>query len=113
VKSETVHIRKYPNRRLYDTSRSRHLTQEGVIALVAEGNNIQVTDSRTGADITSAVLLQILLEREPMKVASIPAELVLRVMRTEQSSLATHAARALSAWASTAGHHEPMRGVAS
>ena len=99
--SEPVRIRKYPNRRLYDTSRSRHLTHDGVIALVAEGRAVQVTDSRSGADITNAVLLQILIERDPEKLAVVPSELVLRAMRAEPAALATVATAGLRAWSAS------------
>jgi polyhydroxyalkanoate synthesis repressor PhaR len=100
---DPVRIRKYPNRRLYDTSRSRHLTHDGVIALVAEGRMVQVTDSRSGADITNAVLLQILIERDPAKVAAIPSELVLRAMRADSSVVSQLAALALRSWPASAG----------
>ncbi|MBL9121439.1 MAG: polyhydroxyalkanoate synthesis regulator DNA-binding domain-containing protein [Phycisphaerae bacterium] len=110
--SEPVRIRKYPNRRLYDTIRSRHLTHDGVIALVAEGRAVQVTDSRSGADITNAVLLQILIERDPEKLAVVPSELVLRAMRAEPAALATLATAGLRAW-SAIGNANGNAAVAS
>ncbi len=78
---EPIRIRKYPNRRLYDTSRSRHLTHQGVIDLVAGGHAVEVTDSRSGADITNIVLLQILIERDPARLAAVPTTLLHRLMR--------------------------------
>lgn len=100
--AEPVRIRKYPNRRLYDTSRSRHLTHDGVIALVAEGRAVQVTDSRSGADITNAVLLQIMIERDPEKLAAVPSELVIRAMRSDAGLLASVTTAALRAWGASA-----------
>jgi polyhydroxyalkanoate synthesis repressor PhaR len=73
---ETVRIRKYPNRRLYDTSRSRHVTQQEVLDLVLAGRRVEVTDSRSNADITNAVLLQILIDRDADRIAKLPAGLV-------------------------------------
>lgn len=84
---EVIRIRKYPNRRLYDTSRSRHLTHEGVTQLVADGKTVQVTDSRSGADITNIVLLQIMIEREPAKLQALPSDLLHRAMRADATTL--------------------------
>ena len=93
---DTVKIRKYPNRRLYDTSRSTHLTQDEVLALVRRGQTIQINDSRTEADITNEVMLQILVSRAPELVAALPTATVLRVARgTPESVAETMAACAL------------------
>lgn len=96
--SDTIRIRKYPNRRLYDTSRSQHLTHDGVLALIAEGHTVQVTDSRTGTDITNAVLLQIMIERDPAKVGSLPSEIIHRAMRSDVTTIRSIADGALAAW---------------
>ena len=96
--SGLICIRKYPNRRLYDTSRSRHLTHDGVLALIADGRTVQVTDSRTGTDITNAVLLQIMIERDPSRLRAIPSALVHRAMRCDMTALNPIATRALEAW---------------
>jgi polyhydroxyalkanoate synthesis repressor PhaR len=73
---ELVRIRKYPNRRLYDTSRSRHVTQQEVLDLVLAGRRVEVTDSRSNADITNAVLLQILIDRDADRISKLPVALV-------------------------------------
>ena len=57
-------IKKYANRRLYDTQASRHVTLEEVRALIAGGESIKVIDDRTGDDITRSVLMQIIAEQE-------------------------------------------------
>lgn len=95
--AEPVRIRKYPNRRLYDTSRSRHLTHEGVVDLVRQGRSVHVTDSRSGADITNVVLLQILIEREPAKLAALPSALLHRAMRVSPAEIYDAAAEAMGA----------------
>jgi polyhydroxyalkanoate synthesis repressor PhaR len=77
-----LEIRKYPNRRYYDATHSRHLTLEEIRSLVGEGFDIKVTDSKTGADITAQVLTQIILELETPKLASFPVALLLRVIRS-------------------------------
>ena len=57
-----ITIKKYPNRRLYDTSRSVYVNLEQVAELVRAGFEIQVVDSKDGADRTKETLLQIVLE---------------------------------------------------
>lgn len=57
-------LRKYTNRRLYDTSRSCYVTLEDVKQLVLSGEQFQVQDSKTGNDLTRNILLQIIAEQE-------------------------------------------------
>ncbi|GGK82810.1 polyhydroxyalkanoate synthesis repressor PhaR [Amphritea balenae] len=59
-------LRKYTNRRLYDTSRSCYITLEDVKQLVLSQENFQVQDSKTGADLTRNILLQIISEQEAL-----------------------------------------------
>ena len=53
-------IRKYANRRLYDTVRSRYVNLDDVRNLIVEGVDIRVADQASGGDITNAILLQII-----------------------------------------------------
>lgn len=57
-------IKKYPNRRLYDTAISSYITLEDVQRLVLSHIDFRVTDAKTGEDITRNILLQIIVERE-------------------------------------------------
>ncbi|MCF7982389.1 MAG: polyhydroxyalkanoate synthesis repressor PhaR [Pseudomonadales bacterium] len=57
-------LKKYPNRRLYDTTDSHFVTLEDVKQLVIKHDEFRVEDSKTGKDLTSAVLLQIISEME-------------------------------------------------
>ncbi len=57
-------LKKYPNRRLYDTQTSSYVTLSQVSELVREGEDIQIIDSDSEEDITRSVLLQIILEME-------------------------------------------------
>jgi len=62
--SETRIIKKYPNRRLYDTEISSYITLEDVRHLVLQHVDFSVHDAKSKQDITSSILLQIILERE-------------------------------------------------
>jgi polyhydroxyalkanoate synthesis repressor PhaR len=57
-------IKKYPNRRLYDTAISRYITLEEIRRLVIEGEPFQVVDKRSHEDITRSILLQVISEQE-------------------------------------------------
>ena len=57
-------IKKYPNRRLYDTDTSAYITLAEVKQLVIEGASFVVRDAKSGADLTRSILLQIILEEE-------------------------------------------------
>ncbi len=57
-------IKKYPNRRLYDTDASSYITLAQVRTLVMERERFAVLDARTGEDLTRSILLQIILEEE-------------------------------------------------
>jgi len=57
-------IKKYPNRRLYDTELSRYVTQMDLRGLVMKGTSFQVVDTQSEEDLTRSVLLQIMLEEE-------------------------------------------------
>ncbi|MCF5939504.1 polyhydroxyalkanoate synthesis repressor PhaR, partial [Xanthomonas perforans] len=57
-------IKKYPNRRLYDTEISSYITIEDVRQLIIDGEEFEVRDAKSGEDLSRAVLLQIIADRE-------------------------------------------------
>ena len=57
-------LKKYPNRRLYDSTASKYVTIKDVRALIGKGESIEVQDSNDGSDLTRSVLMQILSEQE-------------------------------------------------
>jgi len=78
-----LQIRKYPNRRFYDASRSRHVKLEELHELVRGGQRIQVTDPQ-GRDITNQVLTQILLEHDAPKLELFPVALLHQALQANQ-----------------------------
>jgi polyhydroxyalkanoate synthesis repressor PhaR len=80
-------IRKYPNRRYYDATNSRHLTLEEIRNLIHQGYDITVTESSSGVDITAQVLTQIILEFETPKLATFSVPLLLRMIRANDELL--------------------------
>ena len=59
-----VTIKKYPNRRLYDTSRSQYVNMDYIKTLVNKRTDFNVVDSKSGDDVTKTILLQIISESE-------------------------------------------------
>jgi polyhydroxyalkanoate synthesis repressor PhaR len=74
-------IKKYPNRRLYDTAISKYITLSDVRSLILEGQELQVVDAVTVEDITRQVLMQIINEQENGKEALFSTELLSRLIR--------------------------------
>jgi polyhydroxyalkanoate synthesis repressor PhaR len=83
----TLEIRKYQNRRYYDSTRSRHLSLQQIHKVIIEGYNIRVLDAKTNDDITPKVLTQILLEYEPVKLDMFSNELLTRAIRVNDRLL--------------------------
>jgi polyhydroxyalkanoate synthesis repressor PhaR len=79
--SDTRIIKKYPNRRLYDTAISRYITLEEIRQLVIDGVDFRVEDKRTRQDITRSILLQVIAEREENGTPIFTNELLQFVIR--------------------------------
>lgn len=90
-------IKKYPNRRLYDTAASRYITLEDLAELIKAGSDVLVQDATSGADLTQATLTQIVLEsRNGARLLPVP--LLLRLIRLGDEALAEFLGRYVS-WA--------------
>src|ERR1700728_5246708 len=74
-------IRKYANRRLYDTTASRHVTLEDLRQVIVSGGRIKVVDDKSGEDLTRSVLLQIIAEQEQFGVPVLSSELLEMIIR--------------------------------
>lgn len=74
-------IKKYPNRRLYDTQTSTYITLADVKQLVLDHENFQVLDAKSGDDLTRPILLQIILEEEAGGVPMFSAQMLSQVIR--------------------------------
>jgi polyhydroxyalkanoate synthesis repressor PhaR len=80
-----VVIKKYANRRLYDTSGSRYVNLEDIAALIRNGTEVQVVDANTGADLTRVTLTQIIVEDAKDTPAGLPLDLLRQlIMASDQ-----------------------------
>ncbi len=76
MEPQTVVIKKYANRRLYDTSSSRYINLEDIAALVRNGKDLQVVDANTSEDLTRVTLTQIIVEDTKGQPSGLPLELL-------------------------------------
>ncbi|VXB24967.1 conserved hypothetical protein [Luteimonas sp. 9C] len=74
-------IKKYPNRRLYDTEISSYITIEDVRQLIVDGEDFEVRDAKSGNDITRSVLLQIISEHESDGEPVLSTQLLSQIIR--------------------------------
>ena len=74
-------IKKYANRRLYDTTASRHVTLHDIREMIAQGDEVCIVDDTNGKDITRHVLLQILAEQEQGGQPILSTEMLMQIIR--------------------------------
>jgi len=72
--SSPIIIKKYANRRLYNTQTSSYVTHEDLCQLIREGNNFSVIDVKTDQDLTRSVLIQIIFEQEAKGYQILPTK---------------------------------------
>ncbi len=72
----TVLIKKYGNRRLYDTTGSRYVNLDDIAALIRQGKDVKVVDAKSGRDLTRVTLTQIITEDAKDKPTGLPLELL-------------------------------------
>ena len=83
-------IKKYPNRRLYDTEISSYITLEDVRQLIVDREEFVVRDAKTGGDLTRNVLMQIIAEHEEHGQPIFTTELLTQVIRFRGDSMQGH-----------------------
>jgi polyhydroxyalkanoate synthesis repressor PhaR len=79
--SEVRMIKKYPNRRLYDTANSGYITLADVKQMVLSGIDFKVVDAKTNDDLTRAILLQIILDEESGGMPMFSSEMLAQLIR--------------------------------
>jgi polyhydroxyalkanoate synthesis repressor PhaR len=83
-----VVVKKYENRRLYDTAASRYVNLDDIARMVREGLEVQVVDARSGEDLTRVILTQVIMEDAKGRESGLPLELLRKLIVT--SDRATH-----------------------
>lgn len=79
-------IKRYQNRKLYDTHQSCYVTLEEIAQIIREGHEIQVIDNKTKNDITYMTQIQLLFDQEKKSTKAGDVELLKRVIRSEEGT---------------------------
>lgn len=87
--SEPIIIKKYANRRLYNTAKSSYVTLEDLSQMVRAGDDFQVFDAKSGEEITRSVLTQIIFEEESKGTSMLPANFLRQIIRLYGDALQT------------------------
>jgi polyhydroxyalkanoate synthesis repressor PhaR len=87
VADPTRLIKKYPNRRLYDTKTSTYITLADVKKLVVQGQDFQIVDDKTKEDLTRSILLQIILEEENGGAPMFSSDILTQFIRSYGSAM--------------------------
>lgn len=80
-------LKKYSNRRLYDTRDSRYVTLEDVSTMIRSGEQVQIQDATTGEDVTAFILTQIVLEAAKRKNSLLPVSVLHLIVRFGDNAL--------------------------
>ena len=80
-------IKKYSNRRLYDTQTSAYITLSGIKELIVAGESIEVRDAKTDEDLTRSIMLQVILEEESLGSPLFSIELLKSLIRFHGSAM--------------------------
>ena len=78
---EPIRIKRYPNRRFYASHTSRYVSLPEIEQVIRDGGTVEIVDSRTGEDLTRTVLVQIIAERHPDKIAMFPKAMLHAILR--------------------------------
>ncbi len=82
MEPKRVVIKKYENRRLYDTTGSRYVNLEEVAQMVREGTDVQVVDASTGEDLTRVILTQIIMDEAKGRDSAFPIDMLRQMVMT-------------------------------
>jgi polyhydroxyalkanoate synthesis repressor PhaR len=85
--SDTLIIKRYGNRRLYNTETRAYINYQDLAKIVRDGSDVQVIDSTSKEDVTKAVLIQVILEEEKNKKTILPTEFLFQLLRSREESM--------------------------
>ena len=85
--SDRIVVKRYGNRRLYNTETRGYVNYQDLIKLARAGDNFQVIDSKTKEDVTKAVLIQLILEEEKNNHNILPTPFLFQLLRSNEESL--------------------------
>src|SRR5262245_45513839 len=87
--SETRVIKRYANRKLYDTQHSRYVTLDQIADMIRGGDDVKIVDNKTKEDLTSVTLAQIIFEEEKRQKSFLPLQAMRNIIQSGGESI-TH-----------------------
>jgi len=85
--SETRIIKRYANRKLYDTQHSRYVTLDQIAEMIREGDDVKIIDNKSKEDLTSVTLAQIIFEEEKKQRSFLPLQAMRNIIQTGGESI--------------------------
>jgi len=80
-------IKRYPNRKLYDTAAKRYISLDGIADFIRRGEDVLVVDHATGDDMTNLILMQIIVEQERRQGGSVPRAVLTSLVQTGDEAM--------------------------
>jgi len=97
-------VKRYPNRKLYDTLASRYVTLEDIAQMIREGEDVQIVDNRSQDDLTSVTLTQIIFEEEKQKKSLLPLSALRSIIQSKGEKIVDFVQSQISPAVSTITH---------
>lgn len=80
--TETISIKRYPNRRLYARNTSKYVSLPEIEEMIRQGNTVEIKDNQSGENITRTVLTQLIIDRQPEKISLFPTDMLHFIVRS-------------------------------
>jgi polyhydroxyalkanoate synthesis repressor PhaR len=82
-------IKRYPNRKLYDTDAKKYITLDGIATLIRQGQEVEVVDHATGEDLTAITLTQVIFEQEKRRSGFLPQSVLTGLIQAGGETMGT------------------------
>jgi len=93
-------IKKYANRKLYDTTDKRYLTMDHLAELIKSGEEVSILDNETGDDLTSSIVSQLLAREDAGTDKAVPSQVLMQLLRKGRGTLFGYGKKYVSLWQS-------------
>ncbi len=93
-------IKKYANRKLYDTTDKRYLTMDRLAELIKSGEEVSIIDNETGDDLTSSIVSQLLAREDSDTDKAVPSRVLMQMLRKGRGTLFGYGKKYVSLWQS-------------
>ena len=93
-------IKKYANRKLYDTKDKRYLTMDRLAELIKSGEEVSIVDNETGDDLTSSIVSQLLAREDSDTDKAVPSRVLMQMLRKGRGTLFGYGKKYVSLWQS-------------